>query len=259
MSDGQLRMRVRAYEREQTWAPRYVGNELAASVQALDYHRDNATRWASQAEATPDPANQEQLATRARQADALAGALETQVETLRELDNERAYWYLHTVETRVAADRAQDELTNRHAGDHTHDQVVTADEWLDAHDEAMRAEDPHREITSEHDLIDHDHMADEAAHRYDHLPVVDLREITADEPAQADEDLVRVPTVDETAAAVMWAHRALDEIRARNAADAGREADEARAWQSARWHSDDRAAEAEQTAERGGPDLDLGW
>jgi hypothetical protein len=44
MSDGQLRMRVRAYEREQTGAPRHVANELAATIQAAARHRANAVR-----------------------------------------------------------------------------------------------------------------------------------------------------------------------------------------------------------------------
>lgn len=36
MSDGALRSRIRAWEREQTWAPGYVGNELAGTRQAAD-------------------------------------------------------------------------------------------------------------------------------------------------------------------------------------------------------------------------------
>ena len=54
---------------------------------------------------------------------------------------------------------------------------------------------------------------------------------------------VRVPTADETADAIRRAHRALDEIRARESQDARRAAEDSRAEQLARWHDDDRAAE----------------
>ncbi|MCA1695658.1 MAG: TrwC relaxase, partial [Actinobacteria bacterium] len=43
MSDGQLRMRIRAYEREQLWAPDRVVNELANTRQAATTHRNHAT------------------------------------------------------------------------------------------------------------------------------------------------------------------------------------------------------------------------
>jgi hypothetical protein len=47
LSDGQLRMRVRAWEREKPWSPRYVGNELAGTRQAAAHqHRVAALRAA---------------------------------------------------------------------------------------------------------------------------------------------------------------------------------------------------------------------
>lgn len=44
MSDGQHLMRIRAFERQQAWAPRYVANELAGTRQAADQHRHTAMR-----------------------------------------------------------------------------------------------------------------------------------------------------------------------------------------------------------------------
>ena len=61
LSDGQLRMRVRAWEREKPWAPRYVGNELAGTRQAAAHqHRVAALRdaEAAAAAATGDDAGQ---------------------------------------------------------------------------------------------------------------------------------------------------------------------------------------------------------
>ena len=50
MSTGQLLVRVRAYEREKTWAPAYVANELAGTRQAADRHRHEATVRRAEAE-----------------------------------------------------------------------------------------------------------------------------------------------------------------------------------------------------------------
>ena len=49
LSDGQLRTRIRAYEREVTWAPRYVANELAGTRQAAARQRELATLRAAEA------------------------------------------------------------------------------------------------------------------------------------------------------------------------------------------------------------------
>jgi hypothetical protein len=51
MSTGQLRMRIRAYDREKTWAPDYVADQLAGTRQAADKHRQDATLWNGQADA----------------------------------------------------------------------------------------------------------------------------------------------------------------------------------------------------------------
>ncbi len=92
----------------------------------------------------------------AEQAEALAAALDARAAELAEADEARAQWYAHTAETRAAADRARAELTAREAaGDLGPDEpAVTAEEWLEASDAAARAEDPHREITAEHEVAD---------------------------------------------------------------------------------------------------------
>ena len=40
LSDGQLRMRVRAMERENAWQPRYVARELSGTTQAAENERE---------------------------------------------------------------------------------------------------------------------------------------------------------------------------------------------------------------------------
>ena len=61
---------------------------------------------------------------------------------------------------------------------------------------------------------------------------------------------MRVPSADETAAAVTRAQRALAEIRARDAAEEREAAEQQRAEQLSRWHAQDLAAEMEHTAAR---------
>ena len=55
LSDGQLRMRVRACEREKPWAPRYVGNELAGTRQAAAHQHQTAALRAGAKPTPPKP------------------------------------------------------------------------------------------------------------------------------------------------------------------------------------------------------------
>ena len=125
----------------------------------------------------------------------------------------------------------------------------------------MQAEDPHRDITAEHDLTDLEeqrtrdqHTARRPRRRGRRETAAepaprDIRQEAADEPARDDDqdtDVVRVPSADETAESVRRAHRALDELKQRKAIEDRRAADEARARDDevARWHSDDHGADA---------------
>ena len=91
---------------------------------------------------------------------------------------------------------------------------------------------------------------DDAAPQQDRVevPEPDVREIAAAEPAPIGEDVVRVPSADETARAIEDANRALIEMQAREAADSQAE-EEHRAAELTRWHTDDQIAGAE-AAER---------
>jgi hypothetical protein len=242
MSDGALRSRIRAWQREQAWAPRYVGNELAGTRQAADTHRQTAALRAAEAAAARDDTERAQLETEAREAGALADLLDTRVGQLQQLDNARAEYLAHTAATRAGADVARYLLTERHAGDAEPEQQVTAEEWLAAERAARAQDDAHRPIT-EHDVADHaaqdiDQAAQRAEYVADAAIEPDIREIAAREPAPVREDEVRVPSADEVAAALARATRSITEIRTRALLDEQADAAE-RAEQLARWHTDD--------------------
>jgi conjugative relaxase-like TrwC/TraI family protein len=148
MSNGQLRVRVRAYEREKTWAPPYVAEELAGTRQAAERERRTATLRTAEAATAADAATAERLRTEAEQATALAQALDVRAAELQISDDARAVWWAHTAETRANAERAEYELDAR--GIDNSDNGPTAEEFLDAID----AEDNHREVTEEHEFAE---------------------------------------------------------------------------------------------------------
>ncbi|GAA3251353.1 hypothetical protein GCM10017691_63770 [Pseudonocardia petroleophila] len=233
MSDGRLRMRVRAYEREKAWAPRYVANELAATRRVAETHRGTAALRTAEAENTSGD-ERARLLREAADATALAQLLDGQAAELDAADMARARWLVHTAATRVAADRASAELSARQAGREPGEPDITADEWITAHDDAMRAEDRYREIPEHFDDVEREQTREE---------VDDVRELAATEPAPTAEDAVRVPSGDETAESIRRAQRALHVIREREAADTAREAEAAHIEQLTRWHVDDYGTE----------------
>ena len=244
MSTGQLRVRIRAYDREKAWAPDYVADQLAGTRQTADKHRQDATLWEAQAAATAEHHSAARLRNEAARSAALAETLEERARQLTEADEARAAWYAHTAETRAAAERAAVELSSRQAASPIEPPTVTAKEWLAFHDAEARAEDPHRPITDDHDLADtadlrardqSDVRAEEPPAQSAGSPPLDVRQEAA-EPTDADKSpadepdagVVRVPTADETAESVRRAQRALHELKQRQAIDARHTEDEAR-------------------------------
>ncbi|MFG1635419.1 MobF family relaxase [Pseudonocardia alni] len=229
LSDGALRMRVRAYERQQAWAPRYVANELAGTRQAAEHHRGAATLHRAEADAATDPARAAELRQAADGAAALATELDRRTGELEEVEAARGRWLLRTAVDRDKHDRAMIALAHRNSDRDAPDERVTADEWLTAHDEAMRAEDEYRPITV-HDLddtiVDEDRVLDDGP--VPETAVPDLRETAVAEPRERHEDDVRVPTTAESEDAVTRARRALDEIQAQEVYEAGLDTPEAR-------------------------------
>src|SRR5262249_32309298 len=130
------------------------------------------------------------------------------------------------------------------------------DGWHEVRRAADADEDRHREIVDEHDFDDvakqraDDHRAVEPRPHPDaaEINVKDIRDTAAREPHRSGEDEVRTPTAGETTDSVRRAQRALAEIRARDAADRKREAEQARSVQLNRWHHHDREEHARQAA-----------
>ncbi|MEU8495012.1 MobF family relaxase [Pseudonocardia alni] len=241
LSNGQLRARVRAYERELAAAPRYVAGELAGTRQSAATQQQTAALRRAEADAVTDPAQRQRILDEAAQAAALAAVLDARAEQLQQIDDARATWLAHTAQTRVQAELSKAELSARDADDDP-DQQVTAAEWKAAHDAAMAEEDAHREIT-ETDLAEDDHLDDTRPIQDDAAAGTgwdDVREQVERDPRPGHEDVVRVPDAAETTGHLDHAGRILDEIRYRDTGD-----DLARAEELNRWHTDDQAAAVE--------------
>ena len=256
MTDGRLRNHVRAYQREQVWAPRYVADELATTHQQAEQARTDATLWAVRAEPTKDETARAKLLASAVEASQRADELAERAAELEVADDARAKWFAATAPTRDAAARAQVQLGAR--GIDLDDPVdqVTAEEWLAAHHAEQAATDLVREIHDEAELHDPDLAADEAATDAlaaadKHLletAIPDIRQTTTQDATEVADPAQRhrIPTADETADAIRRAQQALAEIEARRQYDAARAAeDDARRAQLIRWADDARAADEE--------------
>ena len=257
MTEGQLRLRIRAWEREQAWAPPNVSNELAGTRQAASRAHHTATLLAADAQAATDPQTQAQLEQQAADATELADLLDTQTAQLLEVDEAHYTHRAETAMTRATAQRCQSELASRHATNPPPDDTTTVDDWLAAETQARLADDAHRPITDEADLADitTQHTADLAAlhddDTVDQGPIVetampDIRELNVTQPQRPVDDSVHVPTLDQTTTDLARARAALAETRQRRAVEARHAADHAHSQQLARWQADDHATEQHQ-------------
>jgi conjugative relaxase-like TrwC/TraI family protein len=225
MSDGQLLVRVRAFQREEAWAPIYVADDLDGTTREAAKQRQDAVLLAALADRT-EGTDRTELQTKARQAKALADLLDQRVRELSEADAVRARWYVHTAETRASADLARAELNDRGLDPNAPADAVPVKDWLATH---RRVEDLHRPITAETDFADEQQRRTQAAELVEPTPVdaaetavPDIREVAAAEPvpaARLDEGCGRVSSAEDTAAAVARAQRALLELRARAEAE----------------------------------------
>lgn len=203
MSEGQLRVRVSAYEREKTWAPVPVRETLAAtSIAAQDTRAEGVLT---------DDAGDELLAE--------AEALTERAATLAEADEVRAKWAAEVEKTREAADRARAELAARGVDLDDPTDRVTAEEWAAAHTEHVVVEDEHRDIDR---LADDTPAVDEVDAVFEpagpETAVEDIRDTSEVHPAEdADTERGHVATDEETREAVARAQAALVEIRNRAA------------------------------------------
>jgi conjugative relaxase-like TrwC/TraI family protein len=259
MSDGQLRIRVRAYEREQAWAPDYVAPDLSGTLQAASRHRISAELLAAEAAVTDDREQRAQLDQQAADAAALADVLDQQVTKLEHADQARSLWYAHTAGTRAAAERACAELGHRGINPNATDDDTTSEQLLADQRAGLAADDQHRELSGEHELSDVAAQCEADLRVIQPAPpadvadtdVPDVRDLAAGEgkrPTRDEHDWTRVPTADQTADSITRAQRALAEMQRRDAADQRRQHEEQRVAQLARWHHDDVASEQARAA-----------
>jgi hypothetical protein len=253
MSEGRLRVQVRTYQREQAWAPRWVGDELAATHTAAERARTEAHLVRARADVATDETERQQLLATAEESATRAEHLAERITELDTVDHARGAWYAATAATREAADRAKAELARRGIALDDPAEQVTAEQWLAAQQADQTSVDADRAILNEAELHDPTRESDQAAFDRDNqdehvldTAVPDIRETSvrdATEDADA-ADRHRIPSADETAAAVARAQAALAEIEARRQWDEARAAeDAARAEQLNQWAADDRAAE----------------
>jgi hypothetical protein len=252
---------VRAYQREEAWAPAYVADDLAAAEQRAARARTHAELWAAQAEVALDPEAAGCFRKAAAHARAEAEEADRQIADLQVADEARAAWYTHTAASREKAERARATLGARGVDLDAPDEQVTAGEWLAADRADRLAEDDHREIT-EADLYDETLQVQDAEDATVvpaavETAVPDVRDTsTPDLREHTDADRGRVLSHDETAIAIARAQVALAEIAARQHLDE-QTVEQDRREQLARWAEDDRAAEEAAEAQR--DDLAMEW
>lgn len=261
MTDGQLRNRVAAYERERRWAPRWVDDELGAAHEAAAAAHANATIWAARAAAEQRATEAAQLREAAAAEASRAEAAVQVAERLTTTDRARSAWFRHTAATLEFATRARAELRMRGVEVERERDATTADHWLAEQRRAAAEEDAWRDV-GEHDIADAE--ADEAPAR-DSGPVLETGRADIRSTARIDHDewlvrrdaeqqqriadgwysrddkvaekavyasvaremaRTRVPTVDEAEQQVARAMEALQEIELREQADRDREAEE---------------------------------
>jgi hypothetical protein len=247
LTEGQLRVRVRAWQRELSWAEENAPNvdeQLRRAGTESVKHRRDATLLAAKAAVHADRAQAERMRSEAEILEAKADLLGQVERDLSELAEQRAAWYVETAPTREAAERAEVELDRREIPIDAEPDRVTAEEWLQLHAEADVAEDPHRlvyetdvedpalvEVPSEGDGPVVGQIEAQTSAGPDQVSQAEADERVRVEVDQARRDAIRriaeqrlrseenLPTPGETSAAVVRAQAVQDEIASRRAAE----------------------------------------
>jgi hypothetical protein len=238
LSDGALRVAVRAYERELAWAPPYVAKDAAGTSRAAEDARTEAALLEAQGQA-------EDAAAARQRADELA-AQAAELHTAGEI---RGQWFVRTLETKHHAERAREELDHRGIDLNAVEDKVTAAEWLTEHRTDQVVEDPHRVVTDADLADDTDTLVADRPDMVGEMPLPDIRErVEVEEPIKAnDDDWSRIPDIDTTRTAVDAAARALDEMTQRDSWEDQREAED-QAWLETNWDAT-QARTADETAD----------
>ena len=267
LSEGALRVRVKAWERELAWAPPSVDQEMKATGQTVARYEQEAAILRAQAKAAADDAERVALEQEAADTQALAQSMREVEAQLAETAEQRAAWYVETAVTRELADRARSALADRGRDISAEPDRVTAEEWLQAHEEAMRAEDPHRAITEQdlwnEDVAEFDALVgafdDDAATDQDSVEesAAEVAVTDVEEDSMGREMPAGVPAPAEAEAAAVAARLAAEEIADRRSAEAAHAGATAQAEAAAEvqareqaWRREDEMAEKELSESR---------
>ena len=258
LSDGQLRMRVRAWEREKPWAPRYVGNELAGTRQAAAHQRQTAAlrQRRSRRPPTATPPSAPGCSGRPPRPRPWPRTLDERAAELQQLDDARAPGSPTPPAPGPTPSAPRPMLAERHADDAEPEPVVTAEEWLAAHRAADAAEDratarsprptsPRRRRRDRPDVERRTTIEAPTGMRRPRSPSADRHRPPRDRRRRAGarrRGRRARATAAESADAVAQADRALAEIRAREAEDDRRGRAATAPSELARWHDEDQAA-----------------
>jgi hypothetical protein len=153
LTEGQIRVRVRAWEREQQWAPPHVDERLQETEEAAEKARqksilDGIRADTAEAEGRTDDAEALRHAAEEHASQAL---YQSQVaETLTKVSDARHEWVTRTSWTYLHAAQASDEAERRGLVLDAEEDRGNGDDWLDQHQAETRADDAHRTIT-DHD------------------------------------------------------------------------------------------------------------
>jgi hypothetical protein len=217
LSEGALRVRVKAWERELQWAPPNVDQEMRATGQTVARYEQEAAILRARAETVADASERAALEQEAADKQALAQSMREVEAHLAETAEQRAAWYVETAVTRELADRARSALAAQGRDISAEPDRVTAEEWLQVHEEAMRAEDPYR-------LITEDDVRDEGYDEQDQTDGMEFVEVKFSEKVESaaeDREMpAGVPAPAEAEAAAVAARLAAEEIADRRSAEA---------------------------------------
>ncbi|MGH3777967.1 MAG: MobF family relaxase [Pseudonocardiaceae bacterium] len=246
LSEGALRLRIRAQQREEAAAPPYVAKALSGTNQAARTARDDAVLLTARAQAIADTTERAEFKRQAAEAAGRATVLEQRATKLTVADTERAVWWVRNAVTRDYAQRATAELAARGIDPHSTENTITIAEWFQAH-RAERTESEPDQVVTETDVdeftVERAGLVVDPASAETNVP--DIRDIASIQPPtfENDDDWKHIASVSETRDALDRAGRALLERNARHDWEAQREAED-RSLQATPWHatSSNRAA-----------------
>ncbi|MFI8992148.1 MobF family relaxase [Streptomyces antimycoticus] len=112
-TDAQLREMTERYEREEAWAPRYVGDQLRETHLSVTDWKREAVQARAAARETDDPDQRQELEAEARNYDLLAEQMGQSATKLEKVHQARQGWHQETQLTRERAHAARRELDLR--------------------------------------------------------------------------------------------------------------------------------------------------